>query len=175
MIIASACGVIIIYLIQIVVQVINMQFGNTIEDALEIYTYVIDNLVKNKEMILTIAIFSFVTIITYVVRRLRFDYSREIAVAAGTLTCLLGFLTVDLQLGVTEQIAPMFLGTLISGILALIIQFFYKALDYSRSEYLQFEDDDYFYYVKAVPKIVVSEQNINIKRINPQRTRVKRI
>ena len=56
----------------------------------------------------------------------------------------------------------------------MIIQFFYKALDYSRSEYLQFEDDDYFYYVKAVPKIVVSEQNINIKRINPQRTRGKR-
>lgn len=173
-IIASACGLIIIYLFQIVVQVVNMQFGNTIEDALEIYTYVIDNLLKNKEMILTIAIFSFITIITYAVRRFKFDYSKEIAVAAGALTCLLGFLTVDLQLGVTEQIAPMFLGTLISAILALVIQFFYRALDYSRSEYLQFEDDDYFYYVKAVPKIVVSEQNINIKRINPQRTRDKR-
>lgn len=172
-IIACACGVIVIYLFQIVVQVVNMQFGNTIEDALEIYTYVIENLVKNKEMILTIIIFSFIIIITYVVRRFRFDYSKETAVGVGALTCLLGFLTVDLQLGVTEQIAPMFIGTIISAVLALVIQFFYRALDYSRSEYLQFEDDDYYYYVKAVPKIVVSEQNINIKRINAQRTRSK--
>lgn len=172
-IIACACGVVIIYLFQIVVQVANMQFGNTIEDALEIYTYVIENLVKNKEMILTIIVFAFIIIITYVVRRLRFDYSKETAVGAGALTCLLAFLTVDLQLGVTEQIAPMFIGTLISAVLALVIQFFYRALDYSRSEYLQFEDDDYYYYVKAIPKIAVSEQNINIKRINPQRTRIK--
>lgn len=168
-IIASACGVIIIYLYRLVPEVINMQFGNTVEDVIEIFTYVIENLLKNKEMILTIIVFSFVIIITNIVRRFKFDYVNETAVGAGALVCILGFLTIDLQLGITDQIAPMIIGTVISAVLALIIQFFYRALDYTRSEYLQFEDDDYYYYVKAVPKINVSEQNINIKRINPQR------
>ena len=63
----------------------------------------------------------------------------------------------------------MILGTLVSGILAIIIQFFHLALDYTGVEYVQFEDEDYYYYVKAVPKINVTTPQINVKRINPQK------
>ena len=40
------------------------------------------------------------------------------------------------------------------------------SVDYSRSENLQFEDDEYYYYVKAIPKMNVSTQEKTIKRIN---------
>jgi hypothetical protein len=63
----------------------------------------------------------------------------------------------------------MILGTLGSGILAVIIQFFHLALDYTGVEHVQFEDEDYYYYVKAVPKINVTTPQINVKRINPQK------
>lgn len=168
-IIASASGVIIIYLFEIIAEVVNMQFANTIEDAIEIFNYVIGGLVNNKEMMMTIIIYSLVILITYIVRRQKVDYAQEAAVGAGALTCILGFLFADLRLGITEQIGPMIIGTLFSAVIVLVIQFFYRVLDYSRTEYVQFEDDDYYYYVKAVPKIKVTEQKINIKRINPQR------
>ena len=38
--------------------------------------------------------------------------------------------------------------------------------DYQQTEHLQFEDDEYYYYVKAVPKMTVSEVNKSVKHIN---------
>lgn len=172
-IIASACGIIIVYLLQIIIEVVNMQFGNTVEDILQIYTYVIDGLINNLEMFLTISIFSLIILFTYIVRRLKVDYAHEAAVGVGAITCILGFLIGDLRLGISEQIGMMLVGTLFSGLLALVVLFFHRILDYSRTEYVQFEDDDYYYYVKAVPKIEVSEQKLNIKRINPRRANKK--
>ena len=40
--------------------------------------------------------------------------------------------------------------------------FFIFNVDYRKSEYLQFEDDGYYYYVKAIPKISV--RNYDRKR-----------
>ena len=157
-IIASACGIILSFLFDIIIEVVNMQFGNTIEDAIEIFTYVINGLISNQGMIMTIIIFSLVILFTYITKRLKFD-----------------FLFADLRLGVTEQIGPMIIGNLVSAVLALVIQFFYRALDYSRSEHIQFEDDEYYYYVKAIPKIVVAEEKFNVKRINPQRRNKKKM
>ena len=35
-------------------------------------------------------------------------------------------------------------------------------LDYTAVEHVQFEDDDYYYYVKAVPKIDVAMPTMNV-------------
>ena len=57
-------------------------------------------------------------------------------------------------LGISDKIKFMVIvGSVISVVIAMIIQFLFFNLDYSRTERLQFEDDDYYYYVKAVPKI----------------------
>ena len=42
-------------------------------------------------------------------------------------------------------------------------------MDYSRTEKVQFEDDEYYYYVKAVPKMTVAAQTKTVKKINTQR------
>ena len=43
-------------------------------------------------------------------------------------------------------------GNIISLLIAFILQFLFMNLDYARTERVQFEDDDYYYYVKAVPR-----------------------
>ena len=58
------------------------------------------------------------------------------------------------------------IGTIVSILLALVLEFFAFAVDYSRTENLQFEDDEYFYYVKAVPKVTVTAPEKTVKRIN---------
>lgn len=173
-IVASAFGILIVYLLKIIVEVINMQFGNTIEDSLLIFTYVMEALINNQEIIMTIIIFALIILLTYITRTQKFDFAHEASIGVGALTCIIGFLFADLRLGITEHIWPMILGTLFSGAIALVILFFHRILDYSRSEHVQFEDDDYYYYVKAVPKIEVAEQKFNIKRINPQRKNNKK-
>jgi hypothetical protein len=168
-IIPTGCGVIIYFLFRVIREATTMQVNISIEDTLQLYTYVVNSLINNRQMFMSIIIFSLIIIITYFVRRMKFDYSREIAVAAGTLTCILGFLISDLKLDVSEQIASMILGTIISALIALVIQFFRLTLDYTGVENVQFEDEDYYYYVKAVPKINVTAPQINVKRFNTQK------
>ncbi|MGB8450696.1 MAG: hypothetical protein WCD89_00050 [Anaerocolumna sp.] len=168
-IVPTACGVILFYLFRIIQEAATMQISVSVEDTLQLYTYVVDNLINNKQLIMAIIIFSLIIIVTYFVRRMKFDYAREIAIAAGTLTCILGFLFSDLKLDVSEQIGIMILGTVASAILAVIIQFFRLSLDYTGVEHVQFEDEDYYYYVKAVPKINVTAPKIDVKRFNTQK------
>ena len=55
------------------------------------------------------------------------------------------------------------IGSAISFVLALVIQFFCMNLDYARTERVQFEDDEYYYYVKAVPKKMVATEEKVVK------------
>ena len=42
---------------------------------------------------------------------------------------------------------------IVSILIMLLIRFFDNVLDYKRAQRVQFEDDEYYYYVKAVPKV----------------------
>ena len=50
-------------------------------------------------------------------------------------------------------------GTALSVVLVWMIQFMRLALNYAGVENLQFEDDEYYYYVRAVPKMSVAAPN----------------
>ena len=44
---------------------------------------------------------------------------------------------------------------------------------YQPKDFIGYEDDDYYYYVKAVPKINVSKTSRTVKRINTQKKKRK--
>ena len=49
------------------------------------------------------------------------------------------------------------------------------AVDFRRTEYVQYEDDEYYYYVKAVPKINVAGEDVKVKQINARKTKKPQI
>ena len=53
------------------------------------------------------------------------------------------------------------------------MEFLMFQMDYSRAENVQFEDDEYYYYVKAVPKVILSRPEKTVKKINAQRKKKK--
>ena len=57
-------------------------------------------------------------------------------------------------------------GTVVAAALMLVVEFFAFNVDYSRTEKVQFEDDEYYYYVKAVPKVILSTPDRRVKKIN---------
>ena len=165
-IIPTACGVVIYYVVQVVQTAITMQSNSSIDDILQLYTYIIDSLMNNKQMIMTIVIFALILMVVFYVRKLKFDYAFEISIAAGALTSILGFLISDLIFDKSEQIIAMILGTIASAGIIYAINFFKLTLDYSGVEYVQFEDEVYYYYVKAIPKITVTTPQMRVKHIN---------
>ena len=48
---------------------------------------------------------------------------------------------------------------MVSLVIALVLDFMILSVDYSRVEHTQFEDDEYYYYVRAVPKAFVSVED----------------
>lgn len=165
-IIATSCGVIIYYLFQVIKTAVTLQVNMTVEDIVLIYKTVIDSLLHNKQMIMSVIIFALILMVTYLVRRMKFDYSFEISIVAGATTGILGFLISNIILDTSERILTMLIGTLVSAGIVYAIHFFKLTLDYSGVEFAQFEDDVYYYYVKAVPKITVTTPQMNVKHIN---------
>lgn len=168
-IIPASCGVVVYFFIQVLKNTA-ISSGNTgLEDTLQLYTLVVNSLIDNKQILLTILVFALVIIAVYLVRKLEFDHVFDVAIITGLTVNVLGFLIGDFVLGVTENIFIMILGTILSAAIVYIIQFIRLTLDYTAIEKVQFEDDDYYYYVKAIPKINVTVPEKNVKRIN-QRT-----
>lgn len=164
--IPTSCGVIIYFLFQIIKTAVTMQINISVEDILQLYTYVIDSLIGNRQMIMTIVIFSLIIMATYFIRKMSFNYVFEISILAGGLISILGFLISYLILNKSDQILSMIIGSIVSAGLVYIIHFFRLTLDYSRVEHATFEDDVYYYYVKAVPKATVTISEVNIRHYN---------
>ena len=78
-------------------------------------------------------------------------------------------------LGISGRTVGVLVGNAAAALIAFLLQFLFFNLDYSRTERLQFEDDEYFYYVKAVPKAVVSGTDKKITRFGGRDDKEERL
>lgn len=163
------CGVVVYYLIQTVIN--NAATINSMgaEEATAKLRLLIDGMLGNKEMLVTIAAFAITVIVVYLIRRMSMDHSWTIAMIAGVMIEVLMLLVGDLMYDTNLSIVSALLGAVVTVLACKIIEFFRFCLDYSRTEKVQFEDDEYYYYVKAVPKMTVAAPTNTVKKINTQR------
>lgn len=164
-----SCGVIVYYLFSAIKESVLATNGDSMEDMLNVFRIVMDNVMNNKEMLSAILIFGTVLIVTFIIRRKTFDHAFEAGIVAGTSVSIIGFLIGSLGFDIYQNVGGIVMGNIVSGVLVYIIWFFRLSLDYTAVERLQFEDDDYYYYVKAVPKMAITAPQKNVKRINPQK------
>jgi hypothetical protein len=159
------CGVIVHYTFELIKsQDATMISGISLEDSLSVFTGVIDNLLGNKRMFLAVGVFALTLLIIWIVRKLKIKYAFEISIAAGLLVCVLGFLIGYLKFALKDSIGSMIVGTLVSAIITFCMLYARRILDYASVENVQFEDDEYYYYVKAVPKVDVGVPTLLRKR-----------
>ena len=144
------------------------------DGALEKFRYVIDGLMGNKAMYVTIVAFVATLIVVYFIRRLSIDYAWTIAIITGALLDILLVLFGELLYNTHLSIIGLILGSLVAVGVAKILEFLVFNVDYSRTERVQFEDDEYYYYVKAVPKNTVATPQKRVKTIKVPEKAVKR-
>ncbi|MDE5863648.1 MAG: hypothetical protein K2K56_01645 [Lachnospiraceae bacterium] len=148
-------------------QLVNVLAASAEEDeAVQGYQYVLSALISNKMLLLTIIIFACIILITYVLYRASFPYSRIVAFCVGGFTNVVLFLMGSVILLIEVEIPHILVGSVLGIVISIALQFCKGIVDYQGTELLQFEDDEYYYYVKAVPKLSVAESNKNVKRIN---------
>lgn len=169
--ISIACGVIAYYMLHFVTQNVSAILAMADDEMTVRFKFVVDGVLNNREMVITIAAFAVTVILVYLIRRLSIDYAWTIAMAAGAVVNITVLLVGDLMFDTNVALLEVVLGNLISLLIAVVLQFFVFNVDYSRTEKVQFEDDEYYYYVKAVPKISVSKPEKKVKQINSQKNK----
>lgn len=125
----------------------------------------VESIVINQTMLCIMIIFFVVFNTVYFIRRLAVDYAPYIAIGMGAIMNMIGFSLAILFLKIDVSLPSMLIITLLYTLVAIIIEFFSKVLDYERSEVLNFEDDENYYYVKVVPKIYLKATSRKVKRV----------
>lgn len=167
--VSVGCGVVVYYLLQTVITNAPPINSMGAEEATAKLRLLIDGMLGNKAMLVTIAAFAITVIVVYLIRRMSVDHSWTIAMVAGVMIEVMILLVGDLMYDTNLSIVSALLGAVVTLIACKIIEFFRFCLDYSRTEKVQFEDDEYYYYVKAVPKMTVAAPTNTVKKINTQR------
>lgn len=136
----------------------------SVESALSGFKGVIDTVLNNKTMILMIIVCALLVVLANVIKRLSFDFSWQVALAvsavSGLIVIVIGSSVLDADVSIVGAIVSM----IISSIIVFVIQLFIHNIDYSRAEYVQFQDEEYFYYVKAIPRYGVDTDRRGSRR-----------
>jgi len=167
-VLSVGCGTILYFFLNFINE--NSSTINAMDEEITAkFRYLIDGLIDNKAMVVTAAAFAVTLIVVYLIRRMSIDHSWTIAMVAGSLVNVMMLLIGDLMYDTNVSITGILIGSIVSLLLAKVLQFFVFSVDYSRTERVQFEDDEYYYYVKAIPKLSVATPAKTVKKINTQK------
>ncbi len=165
--ISNVVGILIYYFLASVIAASKVSDGTSIANTVNFFNTIVDDLKDDKYMVISMVIFACVTLITYIIRKQKIRHASYIAILIGTLITIVTFLIASVT--AERNVIGIVAGSMISALIACIAQFFRMSLDYAGTKNIQFEDDEYYYYVKAVPKLTIAEPDKQVKTIHAQK------
>lgn len=172
--VAVASGVIVYYMLAGMNESASVLNTFDADGMVDKFRYCIDTLMGNRAMMVAIVAFAATVLVVWFIRRLSIDHAWTIAMITGALLNILILLFGDLMYSTDISIIGLILGSIVSVLLVKVLQLFVFNVDYSRTEMVQFEDDEYYYYVKAVPKNTVATPEKRVKTIRVPEKAVNR-
>ena len=136
------------------------------EAAVSIVDFLRERVISNQLFYTYLIAMTAMFLVTYALRTRNMNHAWMIAVVGGVSVEFLIMLAGYLMQGVRTGISSLLFGNVFSLLVGVATNYFYRDLDYSRIEKVQFEDDEYYYYVTAVPKIQLAEEKKEVKMIN---------
>lgn len=138
-------------------------------DFIQKITFMVDNTILDKNMIVIMVVFSASLLLVGIIKGLSVNYSWVVAIVTGAVVNIILVIMSHTMLSLDYSMAGLFMGSLVGVLIGLAVYFFVLSVDYSGTEHVTFEDDDYLYYVKAVPKMSVTKAQPTTKKINARR------
>ena len=126
-------------------------------------------ILTNKEMWLYVLAFVVCLWAVSIIRRRDLRHGWKIAVFMGALVDLLILTIGAAVLSVKLNLGMILLGHLLGVAIGMVMDYLFFNVDYKHKETLQFEDDDYVYYVSAIPKVRSGEEpQREVKRLKKE-------
>lgn len=136
---------------------------------------VMDAFSSDSKCLLLLGAFVVAATLTYIFYHQSFDYAWYLAVLAGGLSGFLVYLGGGILFDIQSKNLGYVISILCSMLIAAVIQFFRCIIDYGSVEYIEFEDDEYYYYVKAVPKVTTIGEDFTTSSVTVEERPVKHL
>ena len=167
-VISLTCGTVVYYVFKLMRDNIAVFSATDAETGSQKLRIMLDGILGNKAMFITVVVFVLTLLIVYVLRRSSVDHSWRIAIYTGISVSVALLLTCEFLFELRLSVSTTVIGGIASLFICIILQFLEFNVDYSRTEIVQFEDDEYYYYVKAIPKNILAAPEKTVKRIGRQ-------
>ena len=164
--VAVGCGTIVYYMMSYIKKAASTMKGTGVKGIMGQIGKIAKQVFQNKELWIVLVAFIICTLVVYTLRKHAIAHAWSVAVVVGAVVNIVVVAIGDVAMGVHASYGSLIFGSIGAAIVGLVLELFFFSVDYSRSENLQYEDDEYYYYVKAVPKIIVSTPEKTVKRIN---------
>lgn len=138
------------------------------ENALNALQYLTDSVLKDKMVIVSIITYCFGFLCIYFIRRCKMRHGSQIGILVGAIVMMAIELFSNILWDLNMNLVSLTLQVVISMAVGYVVQFFRLTLDYHGTRKLQFEDDEYYYYVTAIPKFKVAVVDKTVTRIVPK-------
>lgn len=164
----AACGVFTYYVLHFVKTSANSIKGDAdgIEALADIAMTYTKQALANKEMWIMVAAILLCALVVYGVKTRSMDHAWKVATGAGVVAAIVVVVCGNLVFGAHIPYVALILSGVVAIGAGLLLEILFLSVDYQRTERLEFEDDEYHYYVKAVPKVAVTIPEKSVKRIN---------
>lgn len=165
-----ACGLVVYYFMRLVHERIAVLAASGDVDMMELVKSLAEGVFQNEALLVALICCTVTLLVVNLIRTLEADYAWQISVIAGGVAYIVIQLAGALFLEVPVSIPVLLIGTVGACLICYVLQLFVFGGDYSRSRMFRFQDDEYYYYVKAIPKMAVSNPDHTIKNISGEET-----
>lgn len=165
MIVPAVCGIITYYMVHFVKNsstVLKNADASGMVDSLMSFTR---QVLASKEMWMMVMIAVIGILVVNSIRNRPADHAWKLASAAGAAVCVIAAAAGSMILDINVSYSMLIISAVLGIAVGFVLEFLFFSVDYSRTENMQFEDDEYYYYVKAVPKIGVPVPEKKVKHI----------
>ena len=131
-----------------------------------------DQVVSNSALYIFIIAMVLMNIMVYYVSHLKMNFAKIYGVLLGMAVQFLVQFAGALFFSTGVSIGGVLGGSFISILISLVIIFFTAGTDYTKVEKVRFEDDEYIYYVRAVPKTRIAKANKKITNVTRDTARM---
>lgn len=161
-----ACGLVVYYFMQLVRDKIAVLAAGENVQMAELAKALAEGVFANESLLVGIICCTVALLVVYLIRTLEADYAWQISVIAGGIAYIVIQLAGGFFLDVRISVPVVLIGTAGACLICFVLELFLFGGDYSRSKLFRFQDDEYYYYVKAVPKLAVSNPDRKIFTIS---------
>lgn len=123
------------------------------------------DLFSNEKFLLLLIVLLIASLLVVLLKRSRANYASLIGIMVGDFVFLAAYLLGAYFLDITINGWTVFIGMALNILLSFVFINFVLGCDYKRTEEVQFEDENYYYYVKAVPKTAIAIQDRHVEKI----------